>query len=413
MKKIIIIGEKNVGKSSLFNILTKSNSASVINYPGYTRDINKIFIKLNNFVFEIIDTAGIGYEKTNIDFFVFKKTWEEIKNVDLIIVLSDIFNFDKSINKNIINILKNFKQKKINVINKSDLLNYEDVNNYLKKNLFLISVKKNFGIKKLINLICNYFNTDASNDLNFFKKFSVSVVGKINSGKSSLVNKLIGYDKMLVFNENGTTRDNIRISILGKKYDVIDTPGIKNINNVKDKLGFFQIKKNSKIFDFSGISILNIDITKEITKNDLLFIKKKNINVIVLNKCDLVDKKCIMKTESLFKDKFKINKSLVYIFLSSKYNFGINNLFRKLNNIIFIYNKLLSYNEVKFLNLNSFIVSKFSDKFGFVEIEKIYPLKIKVFLTNKKFSSEYKKFITFLIIKELNLNGVFFSISFF
>ncbi len=128
MQKIVIIGKKNVGKSSLFNLLTKSKKAINVDFAGFTRSCNFSLTKIRTNVCEIIDTAGLGYEECDLDYKCIRKTWDAINKSDIIIVLSDVENELILSNKNITNSIKNLKQKKIYVVNKID-----KVNNFINK----------------------------------------------------------------------------------------------------------------------------------------------------------------------------------------------------------------------------------------------------------------------------------------
>ena len=233
MQKIVIIGKKNVGKSSLFNLLTKTNNAISINYPGYTRDCNSTIAKIKSNTCEIIDTAGLGQEKTKLDYITLKNTWKIIKRADIIIVLYDINNINNPVNINISNTVKKIKKKKIYVINKIDTINKK--NNYIENKINLINeiyiaVKKNIGINTLIEKIDNYINMSGKQiEKKIYNTFKISIVGQPNVGKSSLTNQLANSNKMIIHNQVGTTRDNINLNIIKNKkiYNIIDTPGIK------------------------------------------------------------------------------------------------------------------------------------------------------------------------------------------
>ena len=111
MFKITIVGKKNVGKSSLFNLLTQTNNSTTINFEGYTRDIQTEIAKINTYIYEIIDTAGIGYNYSEIESLSFKYTWRSIKYSDIIIFMIEINKEINYIEINIINTIKRIKKK--------------------------------------------------------------------------------------------------------------------------------------------------------------------------------------------------------------------------------------------------------------------------------------------------------------
>lgn len=231
MQKIAIIGKKNVGKSSLFNLLTKNKKSISINYSGYTRDCNTSLTKLNSNIYEIIDTAGLGYEKNELDFITLKKTWKIIKTSDIIILLIDINDINNKINSNIINIIKKLKQKKIYAINKIDL-NKGNIDKLTFIKPLMISVKTHIGIDNLILEINKYKDKKTETNIKTKKNFNISIIGRPNVGKSSLINTLTKSNKLITYNEKGTTRDNIHINFKknNNQYTIIDTPGIKKKN---------------------------------------------------------------------------------------------------------------------------------------------------------------------------------------
>ena len=134
MKKIAIIGKKNVGKSSLFNLLTRSKASVSIDYHGYTRDVNTDIAKFKSLKYKMIDTAGIGHEKLDIDYITLKKTWQFIKTVDIILYVSEFGNGTTNLEKNILNIIKNLKKDIIYIVNKVDLFQDYNSNNVINKN---------------------------------------------------------------------------------------------------------------------------------------------------------------------------------------------------------------------------------------------------------------------------------------
>ncbi len=231
MKKIIIIGKKNVGKSSLFNLLTKTKNSININYSGYTRDCNNSITKIGPHLCEIIDTAGLGFEKNNLDFLVLKQTWKQIKQSNIIIFVKEINDESNNINKNILNIIKKFKQQKIYVINKIDVIHH---NNNIKEeieneDILPISVKNKIGISNLINKLKSILRKNKIKNFKINKQLKISIIGKTNVGKSSLVNKLTKTNQMITYNQNETTRDNVDVKLTrhNKTYTLTDTPGIK------------------------------------------------------------------------------------------------------------------------------------------------------------------------------------------
>lgn len=402
MYKIIIIGNKNVGKSSLFNLLIKSKHAINIEESGYTRDCNTIITKIENKIYEITDTAGLGNEKTELDYKTLKNTWKNIKESNLIIFMTDINNINFSFNKNIIKFINKLNQKKIFIMNKIDLIKYEDLLKYKKKYNILISVKKNIGIQNLIKQIDSIF---IQNKLLKIKKkeFKISIFGKPNVGKSLLTNRITKLDKTIVHNLSGTTKDNIKINFLekNKNFSIFDTPGIKN--KIKNKLEF--LYKNSKIKNKVDLSIFTLNINEN-PKN--IFMKIKNLNILCFNKCDFINKKKLIAIENKIKNK-KINN---FVFTSAKYNFGILNLKNKVFNIK--KNTEIKISKLKFNNIKKDINQNIKNiEIKKIKIYKYLPLIIFIYIKNKKnLFDNKKKYIMSIIIHQLNLNNFTFKLKF-
>ncbi|WP_143715374.1 GTPase [bacterium endosymbiont of Pedicinus badii] len=234
MKKfyIAIIGEKNVGKSSLFNKLTRTKDAIITKQSGFTKDIKcrNIFYKNINIIF--MDTKNnIILENTNI----FNK---KVLQSNLIIHIIDCSKGIREKEKRSINFLRKNKKKFLLVANKSDNndIRNESFNFYSLgiKKIFYVSTIKNIGIKKLYKKIIliikeetfiskKKYTIDQKTDL------KISVIGRPNVGKSTLFNKILGFKRTETDKYPGTTKDSINEFFVKdqKKYEIIDTAGIK------------------------------------------------------------------------------------------------------------------------------------------------------------------------------------------
>jgi GTP-binding protein len=271
MEKVIIIGKKNVGKSSLFNFIIKKKESTTIDYPGYTRDCISCTTKIKSKIFELTDTAGIGYEKTNLEYKTIKSTWEKIKISDTIILILDANDKNIETNINILNIIKRLKKNIIYVINKIEdksTLDLEIIKKTLKLNKTVnISIKKQIGLTKLFEEINK--NLKIIENFKIIKPLNIAIVGKPNVGKSSLINTLTQSNELIVDNTPGTTRDIIKSNFImkGHIYKIIDTPGIKKKIHVKSNVDKILIENALNAVKISDIIILIIE--NEITNQDI------------------------------------------------------------------------------------------------------------------------------------------------
>lgn len=412
MEKIIIVGKKNVGKSSLFNLITKKKESTTIDYEGYTRDCISCITKIKSKVFELIDTAGIGYEKTNLDYKTIRNTWERIKFSDTLILMIDATDKDITNNITILNIIKRLKKTIIYVINKIELIHSSELENIKKilkiKKTINISIKKQIGIDTLLEELIK--NTKLTENIDIDYSLKIAVVGKPNAGKSSLINKITKSNNLIVDNTPGTTRDIIKSNFIlrGNTYKIIDTPGIKKRTNVKSKIDEILIKNALNAIKISDIIILIIE--NEITSQDveiINYIKKQEKSLIIsINKSDIKNKNDLKKINNKIKNYIK--KQTEYVFISAKYNFGIENLF----NLIL---KIKNFQKIKFdkEKLSLILKNMKNNKIKNIKIEKYMPLTLKI----EKYASTFishaqKKHITSLIIHALKIKSISTKIIF-
>lgn len=415
MNKIVIIGKKNVGKSSLFNLLTKKQQSTIINYHGYTRDCIAEKIKIKSKIFEIIDTAGIGHEKTELDYKTIKKTWEYIKLSNIIIFLINAEDKIDSININILNIIKKINKHIIYVINKIDLVKETQIE-LIKKELkikspILISIKTTIGLSLLLENIHNIKNYMQPYSTNYKNITNIAIVGRPNVGKSSLVNKISNTESLITDNTPGTTRDSIKIetNIKNIKYNIIDTPGIKKQMNIASKVEKISTKSALNTIKTCDIAILTIDLNNLITSQDQSIITYINNNkknaLIVINKSDMQKKINIININDKMKNAIK---NIDYVFVSSKYNFGIENALSHINNIQTSQKKIINYDIVKKTEkiLYKYNVNK-------IIINKYMPIIINVEIKRNTLTNSYKKkYISGTIIKLLKLQNISTKIIF-
>lgn len=412
MEKIIIVGKKNVGKSSLFNLITKKKESTIIDYSGYTRDCISCITKIKSKIFELTDTAGIGYEKTDLDYKTIKNTWDKIKLSDTIILMIDASDEYLSENTNILNTIKKLKKNIIYIINKIELKNtyeLENIKKILKINKTIdISIKKQIGIENLLDSLIK--NTQIIENINIKHFLNISIVGKPNAGKSSLINKLTKSNNLITDSTPGTTRDIIQsiLKLNGNTYKIIDTPGIKKKTNIKSKIDKILIKNAFNAIKISDIIILVIE--NEITNQDIeiiKYIKKQEKHLVVsINKSDVKNKNDLKKINNKIKNYIK--KQNEYVFISAKYNFGLENLIKLILKIKKF--QKIQINENKLIDVTKKLKNY---KIKCINIEKYMPLTFKI-KKNKTFfiSHTEKKYITSFLINELKIKNISTKIIF-
>ena len=294
---ITLVGRPNVGKSTIFNKLTKTNNAIVADVPGYTRDCQQGTCKFENKTFFIVDTAGLFFNDDEVSNISEANTLEAITESDLLMFVVDGEEGLVSSDIEIANNLRKLHKKIYLVVNKIDKVQKDIVLSEFSElgfdDVTLISGKNGSGIKeisgKIVANIEEDIGSDADEDLN------LAILGKPNVGKSTLVNSFLGKDKQITQNKPGTTRDCIKIPVTkyGYKFNIVDTPGVRRKSKTKNHIEIIGVIKTLKTIEASDVVIILIDSLDGITDQDLSLIgtvmELGKPALIALNKTDAAD----------------------------------------------------------------------------------------------------------------------------
>jgi GTP-binding protein len=297
----LLIGQPNVGKTSIYNILTGSNINIVHSEAGTTRDWHKeLIIDSSSYVF---DTPGILIKNKKLskeNNFLLKNNINDSINLFIYVVDYKI-GFNDVDHASILELRKHNK-KIILVVNKSDNLNYLPHSEYFKygiADILYVSCAHRLGIDKLKSII----ESENSIKLQTVKNdFSIAIFGKPNAGKSTYLNSLLGFSRSLTSPIAGTTSDNVVDNFFYKEknFKVIDTAGIGKKSNVKNKsVNYFSIKKSIESIFRVDSAIIIIDSSEGLDRQDKRIInlvtnKSKSI-VLIFNKFDLIENKNLFK----------------------------------------------------------------------------------------------------------------------
>jgi len=331
--QIAIVGRTNVGKSLLFNKLTKQKKALVIDFHGVTKDINcGYLINQHKKSIELYDTSGFTelIDKSN-EFY--KRTIKCIDRCDLILYVISIKNIYNSLDKEIIDNLRKKNKKIILIVNKIDLMKKNDttfdVFQYGIKKIFEISAKDNNGIIELKKFLMNF--TDGTNVIHdYFKK--ISIIGKPNAGKSTLINTLINTKKMITSNIPGTTIDCIDhiFTHRNKRFLLVDTAGLARKSKNRSKLSSYSMLNTLNTIKLSDISIFLLDASVKISKQDKIILESlKNYqipHIIVVNKIDLLNKNQINQYKKYVEYFSHLSSNAPCIYLSASMRKNISEL---------------------------------------------------------------------------------------
>lgn len=336
MKKIAILGKPNVGKSSLFNRLIKERIAITSEISGTTRDVNKKIASIEGNEFEIFDTGGID-ESTLLFSKVKELSLKSAKEADIVLYLVDGKLIPQDDDKKLFRQISKINKKCFLVVNKIDndkekQLAY-DFNSFGTKEMYFISVSHNRGVKALIEAILFELgiqqniiedNDEDEDILDFIQNsqeetedvmentqnnINVGIIGRVNVGKSSLLNALIGKERSVVSEIAGTTIDPVdeKITIKDKEVCFVDTAGIRRRSKIEG-IEKYALDRTQKILEKSHIALLVLDASVpfvELDEKISSLVDKYELGVIVvLNKWDIRHSEYeVIMTE--FKRKFR------------------------------------------------------------------------------------------------------------
>lgn len=298
---VAIVGRPNVGKSTLFNRLTKSRSAIVNDEAGTTRDRQYGKAEWLGKEFSIVDTGGWVVNSDDVfEEEIRKQVMLAVEEADVILFVVDVKNGVTDLDSEVASILRRSNKPVVMASNKTDNFDLQyNAAEFYSLGLgdpYCISAMTGSGTGDLLDTIVSHFSKEAEEILDDdIPRFAV--VGRPNAGKSSLVNAFIGHDRNIVTEIAGTTRDSIytRYNKFGFDFYLVDTAGIRKKNKVREDLEYYSVIRSIRAIEGADICILMIDATRGIESQDLnifsLIQRNKKGLVVVVNKWDLVEDK--------------------------------------------------------------------------------------------------------------------------
>lgn len=336
---VAIVGRPNVGKSNFFNYLIGKRISIVEDTPGVTRDRIYAETEWRGRKFTLIDTGGI--EPENLDkITVQMKRQAEIAMdmADVIIFMVDVKDGLVESDKEVSKIIRKSKKPVILVCNKVDNVGAPPAEIYEFYELGLgdpmpVSAVHGLGIGEVLDEVYNHFPAQQEEENE--DAIKVAVVGKPNAGKSSLINKILGEDRVIVSDIPGTTRDAIdtEFNVEDDKYIFIDTAGIRKRSKIEDIIEKYSVLRAFTAVDRADVCLIMIDAEHGVTEQDTKIAgyahEKGKASIIVINKWDLIEK----ETGTLEKYRQKVYADLSFmtyapvVFISAKTGQRVNRLF--------------------------------------------------------------------------------------
>ena len=339
---IAIVGRPNVGKSTLFNALTKTRDALVADQPGLTRD-RKFGRGVVGGKCWLIDTGGLGEKSDAMLEHITQQAWLAIEEADSVLFLVDGRGGLTAADENLANELRKLEIPIHLVVNKAEgtpkeIISAEFYSLGLDK-MHVISAAHQRGITDLmINVLEEFPNEEDSLPEND-KSLKIAVLGRPNVGKSTLVNRLLGYDRVITFDQPGTTRDSIFIPFEqdGKAYTLIDTAGVRKRSKIFETVEKFSVIKALQAISVANVVIMLIDAKEGMTVQDanLLghILDSGRGLIIAVNKWDG------LKHDHRERVKSNLDRKLHFIdfakihFISALRGSGVNKLIDTVNNV--------------------------------------------------------------------------------
>lgn len=327
---VAIVGRPNVGKSTLFNRLTKTRQAIVNEQAGTTRDRQYGKSEWLGKEFSVVDTGGWVVNSDDVfEEEIRKQVVLAIDEADVVLFVVDVMNGVTDLDMEVAGILRRSKTPVILVANKTDNidLQYNAAEFYTLglRDPYCISAMSGSGTGDLLDLVVSKFRKETDEILDEdIPRFAV--VGRPNAGKSSIVNAFIGEERNIVTDIAGTTRDSIytRYDKFGFDFYLVDTAGIRKKNKVSEDLEYYSVVRSIRSIENSDVCILMLDATRGIEGQDLnifsLIQRNQKGLVVVVNKWDLVEDKSVkvMKTfEDAIRNRFAPFTDFPIIFASA------------------------------------------------------------------------------------------------
>lgn len=344
---VAIVGRPNVGKSTLFNVLAGEMISIVKDTPGVTRDRIYADVSWLDQDFTLIDTGGIEPESSDIILSQMREQAQiAIDTADVIIFITDVRQGLVDADSKVADMLRRARKPVILAVNKVDNFDKFMPDVYEFYNLGIgdpnpVSVSSRLGIGDLLDAVVSYF-PEKTEEEEEDERPRVAIVGKPNVGKSSIINKLLGENRVIVSDIAGTTRDAIDTEIVhdGREYVFIDTAGLRRKSKIKEELERYSIIRTVTAVERADVVLMVIDAVEGVTEQDakiagIAHERGKGV-IIVVNKWDAIEKndKTMREYEGKIRNVLSYMPYAEIMYISAKTGQRIHKLFEMIDMVI-------------------------------------------------------------------------------
>jgi GTP-binding protein len=340
---VALVGRPNVGKSTLFNALTRSRDALVHDEPGVTRDRNYGICRLiEGRSFALVDTGGLSGEEAGLAGLTAQQARAGAEEADVVCFVVDAREGPSALDETILAWLRKTSKTLLLVVNKTDGLDAQaalaEFSRFGIASPLAVSSAHQRGIPELLEAIAQRLPADAATETVVDPdRLRLAIVGRPNVGKSTLVNRVLGEERVIASEVPGTTRDSISVDLErdGRKYQLIDTAGIRRRGKVEDAIEKFSVIKTLQSIDAAQVVALMLDASEGVTEQDATVLghvlDSGRAFVVVINKWDGLTTYQREQCEAMLSRKLSFVEWAEKVHISAKHGSGLRELFKAIH----------------------------------------------------------------------------------
>jgi len=336
---VALVGRPNVGKSTLFNALTRSRDALVADMPGVTRDRHYGVCHLGPRPFVVVDTGGLSGSDEGIEGLTAQQVRLAIAEANVLVFVGDARDGVLPLDASILNELRRSGKPIIVVVNKTDGVDEPtalgEFATFGVADTIPTSAAHSRGVDTIVARAMPYLPEEEEEQLSEEEQgIRVAIVGRPNAGKSTLINRLLGEDRLIVSDLAGTTRDPIRVPLErdGRRYTLIDTAGVRRKARVEDGVEKFSVIKTLQSISAAQVTVIMIDARENLADQDLTLIghviEEGRALVIAVNKWDGMDSYQREQTQKALERRLQFADWAKTVFISALHGSGLRELMK-------------------------------------------------------------------------------------